>query len=538
MCKKTIFLDQAGYLPEMTKKAVIATNAGSFEITDENGSVVFKGNTTEFGYDEASGDTVYIADLTGLTKEGRYRLCLDSGESSCLFEIRNDIYERCFDDVCKAYYYLRCGCGLEERYAGKFTHAPCHTKKALLWDDNSISLDVSGGWHDAGDYGRYSTAAACALGHLLYAYKFYPEVFKKQKLNIPESGDALPDILAECKVELEWLMKMQREDGAVYHKATTAHHAPFVMPEDDTAQMFVLPPSSMATADAAAVFALASGVYREFDVSYADKLLAASLKSFGWLEQNPDYLFEHRDGCTTGGYGEMRDTDNRFWAAAELYSVTGQARFRDMLKLLAEENVNLTAFGYADIAGLGALSYIMCTDENDALRRTFISNFINNAEALAETSDKCGYGVALTPDMRGYHWGSNMTLLKNGMVFLIADRFEGKNRFEGYAAAQLHYLLGCNALGFSYVSGTGEHSIQHPHLRPTSADGIDECIPGMVSGGPNGRPSDEDAKRLIPEGTPPMKCFADDDRCYSLNEITIYWNSPAVFVLAHFNREK
>ncbi len=538
MSEKKIFTDQAGYLPEMEKKAVVTVDAKRFEVINGAGDVVLGGDVVPFGYDEASGDTVGIADFSSLTAAGRYHLRLDSGEVSYSFEIGGDVYRSCFDDVTKAYYFLRCGCALEAKHAGEFTHAPCHTEKALLWEDRSIALDVTGGWHDAGDYGRYTTAAACALGHLLYAFKFYPEVFEKQDINIPESGGALPDILAECKVELDWLMKMQRQDGAVYHKATTAHHAAFVMPEEDTAQMFVLPPSSMATADIAAVCALASGIYREFDSSYADRLYEASLRSYGWLELNPDFLFRHCEGCDTGGYGERTDLDNRFWAAAELYALTGDEKYLSALTHLADKEMNLTALGYGDIAGLGALAYIMCTEESDPLRRRLVQGFTEHAERLAAVCDRCGYGASLPPDMRGYHWGSNMSLLKNGMIFLIADRFGGTDRFESYAAAQLHYLLGCNALGYSYVSGTGGHCINYPHLRPAFADGIERCIPGMVSGGPNGHPSDEDAKRLIPEGTPPMKCFADDYRCYSLNEITIYWNSPAVFLLAHFCREK
>ena len=98
----------------------------------------------------------------------------------------------------------------------------------------------------------------------------------------------------------------------------------------------------------------------------------------------------------------------------------------------------------------------------------------------------------------------------------------------------LHYLLGANALGISYVTGVGEFRCNYPHLRPAFADRIEECIPGMVAGGPNRHLSDPFAKQIIPEGTAPMKCYADDTASYSLNEITIYWNSPAVFVLAYF----
>lgn len=529
-----IFIDQAGYLPEMEKKAVITTAADSFDvISADTGETVFSAATEYFGQDEASGDDVYIADLSAVRSEGLYRIKTADGELSHPFRIARNVYSECFGDVCKAFYFLRCGCGLDEAHAGAFRHGICHAEKALEWDNRAVSVDVRGGWHDAGDYGRYVTAGACALAHLLYAYRFYSEVFDRQSLNIPESGGVLPDILAECRVELNWILKMQREDGAVYHKATTKGHAPFIMPEDDTEQMFVLPPSSIATADAAAVLALASGIFAEFEPDYSEVLLSAALKSYRWLEQNPDYIFENRTECTTGGYGERTDRDNRFWAAAELYSLTGEDKYHDMLLSLMEEDFSLTALGYADIGGLGAIAYILSGRGDEAVTEKLINGFVSEAQRLADIADKCGYGAAMLPEY--YHWGSNMSLLKHAMTFLIADRLTGSKNYERYAAAQLHYLLGCNATGYSYVSGTGERSINYPHLRPTAADSIDLCIPGMVSGGANRGRNDPDAKRLIPDGTPPMKCFVDDEKCYSLNEITIYWNSPAVFLLAHFN---
>ena len=47
----------------------------------------------------------------------------------------------------------------------------------------------------------------------------------------------------------------------------------------------------------------------------------------------------------------------------------------------------------------------------------------------------------------------------------------------------------------------------------------------------------EKAEWLITPDTPPMKCFLDVWECYSLNEITIYWNSPAIFVAAFLDAD-
>ncbi len=83
----------------------------------------------------------------------------------------------------------------------------------------------------------------------------------------------------------------------------------------------------------------------------------------------------------------------------------------------------------------------------------------------------------------------------------------------------------------SYVTGNGEKAYKNPHLRPTAIDDIEEPWPGLVSGGPNVGLQDE-RDQTLPKDLPPMKCYLDHIDCYSLNEITIYWNSPLVFVMA------
>lgn len=534
--EKKIFINQCGYKTSSVKKAILTDGAEKFLIKNSSGELCFEGMTSHFGIDENSGDDVYIADFSMLTTAGTYRMETDKGSLSLWFTIDDNCYKKVFDDVSKAFYYLRCGCGLDAVHAGKFAHDKCHNGEAVLWGDSSVRADVSGGWHDAGDYGRYVTAGACALGHILAAFKMFPQVFEEQNLNIPESDMPIPDMISECRTELEWILKMQRDDGGVYHKATTALHAPFIMPEDDKEQMYLFDVSSMAAADSAAIFAMAAGIYRKYDPEFADRLTDAAEKSYDWLRNNPDFIgFHNPEGCNTGGYGEGGDKDNRFWAAAEMYCLTDDEQYLTDAEKLLENEFPLTALGYGSIAGLGALAFLLNEKTKDTeLGRKFAAEFIKAAEMLAEKADNCGYGAAMSTN--DYCWGSNMNILKHSMIFIIADYIENGSRFAAYTSAQLDYLLGVNATGYSYVTGNGAFCCNYPHLRPAHADGIEECIPGMVSGGPNRYPCDHDARILVPEGTPPMKCYADDVGCYSLNEITIYWNSPAVFLLAYMQR--
>ncbi len=574
-----VYVNQAGYLLKGEKRAVLTSPSGRFFLEDEEGKEVYRGEVREFGFDRSSGDQVGTADFSEFETPGVYRVCAEGdaenggvSEKSLCFPVGGNVYDKLLHDLMKAYYFLRCGCELKPEYAGEYVHAACHTGYASEWENPSVKVEVSGGWHDAGDYGRYITAGACALAHLLYAYKMFPKTMKELQLQIPESGSGVPDVLSECRVELEWFLKMQKSDGGVYHKATTARHAAFVMPEEDREPLYVLPVSSMATADLAAVCALASTIYRPYDGAFADRLAQAAEKSYQWLKENPEFLgFRNPPGCGTGEYGERDDLSNRFWAAAELYALTGEERYHRDLEKALEQSFPLTALGYGEVGGFGLLAYLLSgRKQKEELRERFLEAFVKEAAQRVRVSESCGYGVSMME--WEYFWGSNMGVMKHGMTFAIADvlgledrvrkaaetaelpkkwRWPGEPEEEvvpgpreqrgwnmrDHAAAQLDYLMGLNALGISYVTGNGERAYNNPHLRPAYADGIEACMPGMVSGGPSAHPADPDGKRLVPEGTPSMKSFVDDWRCYSLNEITIYWNSPAVFVTAYLKEK-
>ncbi len=558
------YVNQLGYLPNSKKTAVVAVASSEvqapsldidkIQLCTGAGTCIMEKKLIAKGYDPTSGDYVWQADFSELTEPGVYTV--KAGDTASYpFRIDATLYSELNTLLCKMLYFQRCGMELEETYAGKFARPACHTAPTVLWDEfvkhqagelaaeDMQKFDIRGGWHDAGDFGRYSTAAACALAHILYAYRFFPDSFE-QTLNIPESGNGTPDILNECRYEFDWLMQMQRADGSVYHKHTTQRHVAFIMPHEDLDQMILLPVSSMAVGDFAAIMALASRVYRPYDAEFADRALAAALKSYDWLEQHPEFLgFRNPQGNATGEYGDRSDLDERMWAAMELYRCTGEDKYLAKARELFDKHTKPTEFGWADISGFTfwALcentlmtapkqSRIRLSDTEQDFINVYTEVFLKEAYRLVNVSNSLGYGAAM--ESADYVWGSNMVLLNYGMLLSTAYLCTQETRYYDAAVRQMDYLLGVNAIDYSYVTGVGAHAFEHPHNRVTEADGIDETIPGFVSGGPNGRPADKVACENIPQGTPPMKCFLDHWSCYSLNEITIYWNSPAIFVAA------
>ena len=534
-----IHINQIGYLPLAAKRAVITDGAGTFRVVkSDGGGVVFSGDTTAVGYDEISGDTVRHADFSAVTAPGRYRVVTDSGEESYNFDIRGGVYNALKKDMIKALYFQRCGYALDEKHAGVYAHGVCHAEKSAMLGDPSVLLDMTGGWHDAGDYGRYITPAANTIGHLLYAFEFFPAAFTEE-LNIPESGNGVPDLLNECRWELEWMLKMQDgNSGGVYHKLTTLKHAPFVMPEEDTAQMLVFPFSSMAAGGFAAAMALAYRVYKKYDEPFAQTMLGAAKLAWRWLADNPDFLQApaNPEGGDTGGYWDRSDLDERYWAAAELYRATGDSEYHDAFTALAARDFGKTGFGWEDVSALGTVSYLFNTERalDTAVKDKLAAIFMERAAALYDVHANDKYGTSLLAGE--YVWGSNMIVGNNAIHLIIAAILSGDDKYVRAAAAQLDYLLGANPMGISYVTGHGENAYRNPHLRTAYADGIDDPMPGWVSGGPNYMLIDPRAKELFPNGAPPAKCYADDVDCYSLNEMTIYWNSPAIFAAAYFDR--
>ncbi|MBR6537579.1 MAG: glycoside hydrolase family 9 protein [Lachnospiraceae bacterium] len=566
-----IYINQMGYLPNSNKTAILALpqEAGTepslspirVRICNVDGCCIMEKDAVFFGPDEASGDFVWQLDFSELTAPGTY--VIRSGDTvSYPFPIGSNLYGSLNILLSKMLYYQRCGTELTEAHAGKFARKACHTAPSVLWTEyerflagelseaDMQTFDIRGGWHDAGDYGRYTTAAACALGHILYAYRFFPDAFTKN-LDIPESGNGIPDILNECRYELDWMLQLQAEDGSVYHKHTTQNHSAFVMPHEDTNRMLLLPPSSMAVADFVATMALASRIYRPFDAAFAECALTAAEKSYVWLEQHPEFLFEHVRECRTGGYGDRSDTDERMWAAMELYRTTGNVRYLNEAKRLFDQHPNPVQYGWADISGFAGWALLedelmttaaekehtSRTSAEAEFRDTYKALLIKEADHLLNIISSCGYGVAL--ETNEYCWGSNLTVLNRGMLFGTVYRLTPKSEYHTALVRQMDYLLGVNATGYSYVTGVGAHAFCNPHNRITEADGIDDTIPGYVSGGANGTKwVDPLAKGLLPEGTPPMKCYVDRWECYSLNEITIYWNSPAIFCAAFLDSVK
>jgi len=538
-----VTINQAGYLPDHPKQALVTTAADSFHLVDQSSSqIVHRGGLTQrAALDPATGMNVWEADFSAWGVPGTYVISVPGIGKSHAFAISNAAYTNLTKAALKAFYFQRCGMDLSPYDAGVYTHIKCHTQDGNLHSSTGESGAVksTGGWHDAGDYGKYVVNAGVTVGTLLLAYEQFPERFAVDHLKIKESGNGIPDLLDEVRYELRWLLTMQRADGSVYHKLTRENFEPFIMPQKDTEKRYLMPVSSTATADFAAMMAQAGRIYRTISPAFADSCLVAAEKAWTWLQANPNIVpaggFKNPTGVSTGEYGDGNDRDERLWAAAELWRTTSDSKYETYyLANYQSQNLFQSEMSWGNVAPLAHLAYLLSPagTGNATAKQNLNSKLQQFAANLLTQVDGSGFRVLLKPGE--YNWGSNSRPLNRAILLILAARSGGSAQFESAALDQLHYVMGRNGLNFCFVTGTNAFSMKNPHHRPSAADGIKDPVPGMLSGGPNQYLQDDLMKRTFTAATPPALCFIDHVDSYASNEICINWNAPLVFVAGYF----
>jgi len=539
-----IKVDQVGYLPDAPKFAMVAGKAPAADFTVRraaDNAVVFRGKLSPPVADPDSGDAVQAADFTKLTRAGSYYLEVPGIGRSWNFAINAAVFSRAFYLAMRSYYGQRCGTAVDlgKEFPG-YSHAACHLDDAYhASSGKSGPQKTAGGWHDAGDYGRYVVNSGITAGTLLWTWEMFGDRLKNVKLSLPETGNGTPDILNEIKWNLDWMLSMQDEDGGVWHKQTTERFCGFVMPEKDTLVSYVIGTgrepykSSCATADFAAVMAIAARAYRPFNSAYSQKCLQAARKAWTWLEKNPNVAFRNPAGVSTGEYGDGNCRDELLWASAELWRTAPDEPYqRYFLDHYTELLPAVRAVGpqsWANVATMGLWTYALAAGNDAKAAANIRQASLDAAEQIVTRTASNGYRISMT--LRDYIWGSNSVAANYGLQLLVANVFRPDPRYVNTALENLHYLLGRNTLSLSFVTQLGANPYRHPHHRPSGADNNPEPWPGMLAGGPNRSPQDPAMKKL-PAGLPPARMYLDDQESYASNEMAINWNAPLVFVLA------
>ena len=538
-----IFVDQVGYRPNYPKFVFVNQPADSFWVIEKTSKLThFSG---KFGLwktqDPASGMTMYRGDFSALARAGVYTVKTSGGEESPAFVIHDTVYVPVWKMSLKGFYFQRCGTDLPPPFAGLYSHPVCHISDGTFHTtaESTGVVAAAGGWHDAGDYGKYVVNAGISVGTLLLAYEMFPEKFAADNIGIRESGNGVPDILDETRFELEWLLKMQSSSGGVFTKLTKTQFEGFVQPQEDAGTRYLYQISSTATGDFIAMTARAARVYKAYDSVFAQRCLAAASKGWQYLETRTTIVpaggFKNPQGTVTGEYGDGDDRDERLWAAAELAAATNGSKYLEFYSSRYFGKGYLDrAMGWPDVTSLAHLTYLSAAfqGKDSTIVNLLKSSLQSFCQKHVGRRNNSGFQITLVPGE--FSWGCNSSVLNNAILLIVGYELFGNTEYRDAALDQLHYVLGINPYAMSYVTGLGTSRPMKPHHRPSGSDGIVEPVPGLLVGGPDQYRDDAILAGRFTAATPPALCYADVEASYASNEICINWNAPLVFVSGYF----
>jgi len=543
---QAVAVNQVGYLPGSAKWAALPAGAGDeFRLVRVgSGDVVLRGRLTPAKTWAPAGALERLADFSALTEVGEYELRVDGVPASPRIRIAPDAYAALTAAGLKAFYFNRASIALEPRYAGRWarpaghpdTDVRVHASAASDKRPEGTRLSSPKGWYDAGDYNKYIVNSGITVYTLLAAWEQFPELFKAQKLDIPESAESskgLPDVLDEVLWNIEWMLTMQDPaDGGVYHKLTNKSFDGNQMPHEAKGERYVVAKSTAAALDFAAVMAHASRIFKPFEAQrpgLSARMRAAAVAAWQWARAHPQAVYKNPPDVHTGEYGDDKLDDEFAWAAAELYLTTRDAGYRDALKLEAQP-IRIPSWG--DVVGLAWTSLAQHRQELSKADAELVTKRVRGlGDELATTWQASAYRLTMEGPA-DFVWGSNAHALNQALMLIQAYRLDGDRRKLDAAQSVLDYVLGRNPLGQSYVTGFGLRPPLHPHHRPSEADGVDAPVPGFIVGGPN--PGQQDQKNCPARyaSALPALSYLDHGCSYASNEVAINWNAPLVYVSA------
>lgn len=537
-----IRLNQVGYFPNEEKVVVIEgiNPAGKIQVKNLQGKTVLKPRNIRQAQSPWGDKTRYVVDISDLKKEGDYEVCV-AGAKAPLRIARHALHDISVASL-KLFYLIRSGVPIESQYAGPYARPLGHADTQVLVHPSAASesrpegtvISSPLGWYDAGDYNKYVVNSAFSIGLMLGVYEENKAYFDRLQTNIPESKNQTADFLDEMMFNMLWLLTMQDpDDGGVYHKLTTPNFEGFVMPKDCHQPRYVVAKSVTATLDFAAVMAQMARLMKG-NADYPDFSAKAAERAYLWALVHPDAFYRQGDmnkqfqpAVNTGEYGDGNATDERFWAATELYKLTGKTVYKqDALRLMPSD---FLVPSWGNVSGLGMLSWLSAGDavQADKVRQALQAC----CDAYVKDTDQSCFQAPYGNHAHDFGWGHlSERCCGMGIALLFSDQYVAKGKYRRYALENIDCLLGRNALGYCYVTGFGQKSPMHPHHRPSAADGIDAPFPGMLVGGPNPGQQDKGSNLVYPSSLPD-ESYVDHADSYASNEIAINWNAALVGLL-------
>lgn len=337
--------------------------------------------------------------------------------------------------------------------------------------------------------------------------------------------------------------------GMVHHKVHDFNWTGLgLAPHEDPQTRYLVPPSVTATLNLAATAAQCARVWEKIDGKFSADCMKAAKRAWKAAEAHPNLYYD--DCCNNGGgpNGDLDASDEFYWAAAELFITTGKKEYQRYLAgspyylTLAVSRDDPSSMYWGSTSALGNLSLLSAPNKlGKSPSKTLQKSVLATADTYVNLSRTEGYGLPFTTNDKGeFPWGSNSSVLNNGIVLGVAYDLSGNNKYLQAISQGMDYLLGRNAMDQSYLTGYGERPLMNPHHRFwafQTNNSFPLAPPGAVSGGLNTGLEDPIAAARL-QGCAAQKCFVDNIDSWSTNEITINWNAPLAWVTAFLDSAK
>ena len=536
-----IAVNQVGYLPQWQKKALLINSSKPTAeiklINFDTKKIVATPTLRPEIKDEQTGDRISEIDFSSITEPGKYYLTQDKLKSPS-FEIGNDIYQQPLVTLLRSYYLQRCGVELDDPITG-ISHLPCHLQDGAIAHQDQYhqpgdAITAVGGWHNGAAYSKYVATTTVTIARLLNLYQQQPDLFPDGQLSIPESGNEVSDLLDEMQFGLDWLLKMQRGDGAVYRKLAGQEWPIKTAPDEDIQPRYIYGISTPETAKFAAVMAIASRTYRSIEPQLATRYLNAAESAWQYLQTQPqmkiDWLEEDDNGSIKYLASEFdteeslqTDVDDRLWAATELCITTGKPIFADYFAANLDK-IEYSLFGWKNPAPLALINYLRqeAQPTSEELITKIKTLIRQRGDLLLDKVKQSAYHIAND----NFIGNSNQMTAEEGMTLVYAYRLTQNQDYLTAAIDQLDYILGRNHFNQTFITGIGAKSVKQINHPFAVAQKI--IIPGLVVGGPN-----EDAQDGMAIRNKGQLSYRDDNRSYSTNQYAIDNNASLISLMVN-----
>ncbi len=523
-----IHFNQLGFLPNDVKTAIVLSyqkldGKQIFIFNSKNRQKAFTGYLTNNRGQYGSFPFTYIIDFSTLKETGEYFFQFDQ-QRSFTFRMGENIFNGLADSLLQFFKIQRCG------YTDPFMHRVCHISDATsIIDGNKVNdrrVDVTGGWHDAGDYIKSLNTTAYATYMLLFSYEFDPI-----KFGFDNNKNGAPDILEEAKIGLDWMLRayIDKNKFITLVQDMRDHDVGWRMPEDDPLGFdrpaFVGMGKNL-IGIYSATMALAYRIWRDkFQYpEFANQCLTAAQDVYSIRNIAADV-----DSSGTGVYLDKSFEGKMALGAVELFISTNKQSFLN------------DAVTYADSADS---DYWWSWGDINSLAHYRLAKFIprfavyiskNLEEFNKKKNDNLfGNGVSLS-------WGTNVTLLGVTLQNILYKKLTNDSKYDSVSVFSRDFILGRNAWGISFVYGFGKNYSKNFHHQISFLKGK---LPGGFAAGPASKELVEKSK--IPYDKPDHYAkfqtkesyYRDDRQDYITNEPTITGNATAMFVFGNLSGRK